>query len=171
VQATPTINFPTETVPLGPVLDVIPYLSADGYTIQMTIIPTFTEFIGYDSASQFVPSALVAGQSGNASITAVLPLPHFRLRQVTTSVSVYDAQTVVLGGLISDNVTKIKNQVPILGDLPIVGRLFQNEASSKSKKNLMIFVTPTVINPDGTRFHSDEEMPFAQNSVPPKSQP
>jgi len=81
-------------------------------------------------------------------------------------VNVWDAQTVVLGGLLTDNVTKIKDSVPLLGDLPLVGRLFQSQSSAKTKKNLMIFVTPTIINPDGTRFHSDEEMPFAQNSVP-----
>ena len=132
----------------------------------MTIIPTITEFIGYDDPGQFVPSALVSGQTGTASLTAVLPLPHFRLREVITSVTVWDTQTVVMGGLITDVVTKIKDKVPMLGDLPLVGRLFQSQSSSKSKKNLMIFVTPTIINPDGSRYHSDEEMPFLQNNGP-----
>src|SRR6202008_1590141 len=99
-------------------------------------------------------------------ITAQLPLPHFRLRQVVTSATVWDSQTIVIGGLITDSVAKIKDKVPFLGDLPLLGRLFRSESSSKTKKNLMIFVTPTIINPDGTRFHSDEEMPFAQNSIP-----
>jgi general secretion pathway protein D len=91
-------------------------------------------------------------------------LPHFRLRQVVTSVTVWDAQTVVIGGLMSDSIANTKDSVPVLGDLPLVGRLFRSEASQKAKKNLMIFVTPTIINPDGTRYHSDDEMPFAQNS-------
>jgi len=147
---------------------VIPYVSADDYSIQMTLIPTITEFVGYDNPGQFVPSALVSGQTGAATTTSVLPLPHFRMRQVTTSVTVWDSQTVVLGGLLSDTVTKIKDKIPMLGDIPLFGRLFQSESSSKSKKNLMIFVTPTIINPDGTRFHSDEEMPFNLNSVPPQ---
>ena len=56
----------------------------------------------------------------------------------------------------------------MLGDLPLVGRFFRSESSQKNKKNLMIFVTPTIINPDGTRYHSDEEMPFLQ-SIPPKA--
>jgi len=64
--------------------------------------------------------------------------------------------------------SKTKDKVPLLGDLPLVGRLFRSESSQKSKKNLMIFVTPTIINPDGTRYHSDEEMPFLQ-SMPPKA--
>jgi general secretion pathway protein D len=165
VQQVPTINYPIETLPFGPTLDVVPYVSADEYSVQLTLIPSITEFIGYDSPQDFVPAALVSGQTGNASLTAVLPLPHFRLRAVTTSVTVWDAQTVVIGGLITDSVTKLKDKVPMLGDLPLIGRFFQSQSSSKSKKNLMIFVTPTIINPDGTRFHSDEEMPFNQTAA------
>jgi general secretion pathway protein D len=118
--------------------------------------------VQYDDPGQFVPSAEVSGQTGVASLTAVLPLPHFRMRQVTTTVLVWDAQTVVMGGLLTDTVTKLKDKVPMLGDLPLVGRLFQSQSSSTTKKNLMIFVTPTIINPDGTRYHSDDELPYLQ---------
>lgn len=173
----PIVNQPvliqpgTQLLPFGPVLDVIPYVSADEFSVQMTIIPTITEFIGYDNPGQFVVQAQQA--AGSAPITAQLPLPHFRMRQVVTSVTVWDSQTVVMGGLISDSVTKQKDKVPFLGDLPLFGRLFQSESSSKTKVNLMIFVTPTIINPDGTRYHSDDEMPFLQNqsqSRPPVTQ-
>jgi general secretion pathway protein D len=164
-----TVNYPTITLPFGPSLDVIPYVSADGYTIQMTIIPTLAEFLGYDDPGEFVPHAQSAssGQGGVAiPITAQLPLPRFRVRQVTTSAIVWDGQTVVLGGLIAENVTKLKDKVPMLGDLPLVGRFFRSEASTTQKKNLMIFVTPTIIDPAGNRAHSEDEMPFAQTSFP-----
>ena len=164
-SASTAANYSTDSFPLGPTLDVIPYVSADGFTIQMTIIPTFTEFLGYDSQPQFNSQSVIGGATANGQLSATQPLPKYRLRQVTTSAIVYDAQTIVLGGLISDSVTKVKDKVPFLGDLPLVGRLFQSSSSSKSKKNLMIFVTPTIINPDGTRYHSDEEMPFNQNSA------
>jgi type II secretory pathway component GspD/PulD (secretin)/tetratricopeptide (TPR) repeat protein len=163
VQQSVTIQPQTSVLPFGPVLDVIPYVSADEFSVQMTIIPTVTEFLGYDDPGQFVVQAQVGS---GTPITAQLPLPHFRMRQVTTSVTVWDAQTVVMGGLMTDSVSKLKDKVPLLGDLPLVGRLFRSESSQKSKKNLMIFVTPTIINPDGTRYHSDEEMPFAQTSIP-----
>ena len=111
----------------------------------------------------------IPGTGGAAlPITAVLPLPHFRVRQVTTSAIVWDGQTVVLGGLITEDVTKYKDQVPVLGDLPLVGRLFRSEASQTKKKNLVIFVTPTIIDPAGNRYHSEDEMPFAQNAIPPQ---
>jgi len=99
-------------------------------------------------------------------LTQITPLPNFRLRQVVTSAIVWDGQTVVLGGLISENVTKTKDKVPVLGDLPLAGRFFRSESSSTKKKNLIIFVTPTIIDPAGNRVHTDEDMPFAQQGIP-----
>jgi len=164
-----TLNYSTAALPFGPTLDVIPYVSADGFTIQMTIIPTITEFLGYDDPGGFVPQAQsVSGGAGGVGIpiTGQLPLPHYRLRQVTTSCIVWDGQTVVLGGLITEDVTKLRDKVPILGDLPLLGRFFRSEASSTKKKNLVIFVTPTIIDPSGNPYHSQDEMPFAQVSIP-----
>jgi type II secretory pathway component GspD/PulD (secretin) len=62
-----------------------------------------------------------------------------------------------------------KDQVPALGDLPLVVRLFQSQSKTTQKKNLMIFVTATIVDPAGNRVHSDDDLPFAQNSIP--SQP
>jgi general secretion pathway protein D len=159
-----TVQPTTQNLPFGPTLDVIPYVSADGFTIQMTIIPTIIEFIGYDDPQGFVIQAQSGG--GSLPVTAQLPLPHLRLRQVTTSANVWDGQTVVLGGLITENVVKIKDKIPVLGDLPILGRAFRSESSASTKKNLMIFVTPTIIDPAGNPMHSLDEMPFAQNAIP-----
>jgi type II secretory pathway component GspD/PulD (secretin)/tetratricopeptide (TPR) repeat protein len=159
--ATPAFSPTTTQLSLGPTLDVLPFVSADEFSVQMTLIPSVINFIGYDNPGQFVPQASVPGGS---TLTAVLPLPHFTLRQVVTSVSVWDAQTVVLGGLMTDSISRTKDEIPLLGDLPFVGQLFRSESSLKNKKNLMVFVTPTIINPDGTRYHSDEEFPFAPGS-------
>jgi Flp pilus assembly secretin CpaC/tetratricopeptide (TPR) repeat protein len=165
--ATPAFSPGTTTLSFGPTLDVIAYVSADEFSVQMTLIPSVTDFIGYDDPGSFVPTASIPS---GGTITSVLPLPHFRLRQVVTSVTVWDAQTVVIGGLMSDTIANTKDSVPVIGDLPLVGRLFRSEASQKAKKNLMIFVTPTIINPDGTRYHSDDEMPFAQNTTVTQTQ-
>jgi general secretion pathway protein D len=160
----------SEPFELGPTLDVVPYVSADGYTVQMTIIPTIKEFIGYDTESGklFQAQAQSVGTGVGNPIVQQQPLPIFRLRQVVTSAIVWDGQTVVLGGLISDNVTKVKDKVPVIGDLPLVGRLFRSESSISKKKNLVIFVTPTIIDPAGNRMHTEEEMPFAANAIPPQ---
>jgi general secretion pathway protein D len=93
-------------------------------------------------------------------------LPDFTVRQVVTTVNVWDAQTVVIGGLISSQVQSTKDKVPILGDVPLVGRLFQSASKSTTKKNLMIFVTATIVDPAGNRVHSDDMLPFAQSAIP-----
>ena len=95
-------------------------------------------------------------------------LPDFTVRQVVTTVNVWDNQTVVLGGLISSQIQNQKDKVPVIGDLPLVGRLFQSLSKTSVKKNLMIFVTATIVDPAGNRVHSDDELPFLQNTIPPQ---
>ena len=72
----------------------------------------------------------------------------------------------LLGGLLLEQTTKYKDKVPFLGDLPMVGRLFRSEATQSKKTSLMIFVTPTIIDPAGNRVHTDEDLPFAQSGIP-----
>jgi general secretion pathway protein D len=78
---------------------------------------------------------------------------------------------VVLGGLIREETQKIKDKVPVLGDLPLVGRLFRSESSVNRKSNLLVFVTPTIIDPAGNKLHSEEEMPFTQSTIPSAQPP
>lgn len=158
-----------EPFELGPVLDVVPYVNADGYTIQMTLLPTLKEFLGYDDPGQFTAQVQSTGSGiGGASepLTQPIPLPKFRLRQVATTAMVWDGQTVMLGGLIAETVQKQKDKIPLLGDIPYFGRFFRSESNISSKKNLVIFVTPRLIDPAGNPLHSEDEMPFAQNSIP-----
>ena len=167
-----TVQPIAEPFELGPVLDVVPYVSADGYTIQMTIIPTVKTFQGYDTQSALLFTAQAQSVGNNAAnpLTQQTPLPIFQLRQVVTSAIVWDGQTIVLGGLLLDETTKTKDKVPFLGDLPFFGRLFRSESSVVRKTSLVIFVTPTIIDPAGNRVHSEEDLPFAQSGIPKQTQ-
>ena len=151
----------TAQVETGPILDVVPYVLSDGYTINMALIPSDTEFADYDTP----PTIPDVTGSLNIVQTPTL-LPKFTVRQVVTTVNVWDNQTVVLGGLVSSQVASTKDKVPIVGDVPLVGRLFQSASKDSVKKNLMIFVTATIVDPSGLRVHSDDELPFAQTSFP-----
>jgi len=159
---TSSITPNTQQMEIGPVLDVIPYVLSDGYTVNLTLIPSVTEFEGYDTAPT-IPDVTV-------SSVQIVPtaLPHFIVRQVITTVNVWDNQTVVLGGLISSKLSNTENKLPVIGDLPLVGRLFQSQSKTSKKKNLMIFVTATIVDPAGNRMHSDDELPFAQTTIPPQ---
>jgi general secretion pathway protein D len=151
----------TEQIETGPILDVVPYVLSDGYTINLALIPSLTDFNGYDTAPT------IPGVTGNLNVVQ-LPtiLPDFTIRQVVTTVNVWDNQTVVIGGLISSQVTSTKDKVPIIGDVPMLGRLFQSASKVTTKKNLMIFVTATIVDPAGNRVHSDDMLPFAQGTIP-----
>src|SRR5262249_3279051 len=70
-NTSPTINYPTQTEPFGTTLDVVPYVCADGVTIQMTLIPTVTEFVQYDPPGAFVPT--VQSGTGGIPLTGQLP--------------------------------------------------------------------------------------------------
>jgi general secretion pathway protein D len=155
-----------QALPFGQVLDVVPFVSADGYTIQLNLVPTFTEFLGYDLEVSRQFRTVVQGLPVQDT-----PLPRFRVRQVATTAVVWDGQTVVLGGLISENVKKIREKVPVLGDIPFFGRLFRSEAADSSKKNLIIFVTPTIIDPAGNRIHSPDNLPYDPNRIPEQRPP
>ena len=158
---TSAITFNTQQVETGPVLDVVPYVLSDGYTVNLALIPSLTDFNGYDAAPN-IPSV-----TGNLNVVQLpIVLPDFTVRQVVTTVNVWDNQTVVLGGLISSSAQNTKDKVPVLGDVPFVGRLFQSQSKSVLKKNLMIFVTATIVDPAGNRVHTDDELPFAQTAIP-----
>ena len=161
-----TIVYPLpEQMELGPVLDVIPCVLSDGFTINLTLIPTITSFVGYDNPNEVLTSGVLGNSSQGFTLVPTV-LPRFTVRQVVSTVNVWDGQTVVMGGLLSETVSTIKDQVPMLGDLPLVGRLFRNESKSTHKSNLLIFVTPLLIDPAGNRLHTEDEMPFAQSAFP-----
>lgn len=156
-----------QQVETGPILDVLPDVLSDGYTINLTLIPSLIEFAGYQT-----PPSLGSFTTGGLNVV-LLPtvLPEFTVKEVTTTVNVWDGQTVVLGGLVNSTLNDEKDTVPFLGDIPILGRLFQSVTKNETKQNLMIFVTSTLIDPAGNRIHSDDELPFAQAGVPTQPAP
>jgi general secretion pathway protein D len=78
-------------------------------------------------------------------------LPYFRVREIKTQVDVADGSTVGLGGLIYDRLETYKDKVPVLGSIPLIGRLFRSEGERSIKRNLMIFVSAGQVANDGHR--------------------
>jgi len=159
-------NYQTSTMPFGTTLDVIPYVASDGYTIHLTVIPKITEFLGYEDAPFQNQVIAGVGNTVSGALQQPLALPSIRVRYITSTVHVWDGQTLVLGGLIAENVVKVKDKVPMLGDMPFIGRLFRSERSHTEKKNLMIFVSPRIIDPAGNPVHTEEEWPYNSGNIP-----
>ena len=162
-------NFETRNT--GVTLEVEPVVGPDGITIDLNLVPQVVEFegfINYGSPIKTVNPALlnfIAG--GTSSLTGltqsitltdnVINQPIFSTRKVTTSVSVWDGQTVVLGGLMREDVQKVEDRTPFIGDLPLVGRLFRTNVDQHIKRNLIIFVTARLVNPAGQPVNQTEE--------------
>ena len=105
------------------------------------VIPQVVEFegfINYGSPINAIGVNTIGGviaASTPIELTAnVINQPVFSTRKVTTSVSVYDGQTVVLGGLMREDVQKTEDKVAILGDIPLVGRAFRTNVEQHEKR-------------------------------------
>ncbi|HEX9615199.1 MAG TPA: type II and III secretion system protein, partial [Bacteroidota bacterium] len=159
--ATPTTPTSFETKPVGITLEVEPTVGPDGYTIDLILSPRVVEFDGFinygspiNTVVTLVPSVAVPFIFPSVSAPFVVTQniinkPVFSTREVTTEVTVYDGQTVVIGGLISENIQKVEDKVPILGDIPLAGRLFRTTADQHIKRNLIMFVTASLLDPAG----------------------
>jgi len=167
---TPTTPTAFETRNTGVTLEVEPTVGSDNYTIDLNLVPQVVEFEGFinygSPISTINPATLgigaVTGALTNAPASVVLTpnvinQPIFSTRKVTTSVTVWDGQTVVLGGLMREDVQKVQDKVPILGDIPLLGRAFRSNVDQHLKTNLVIFVTARIINPAGDNILDLEE--------------
>ncbi|MBD3292865.1 MAG: hypothetical protein GF393_08085, partial [Armatimonadia bacterium] len=134
-----------ETRETGVILNVTPTVGPDGYTIDLTLVPEVSELVGW---IQYGSSIGVQGQT----FTYNIPQPVFSSRNVTTSIVIWDGQTVVMGGLMREDLRTVRDKVPIIGDIPLLGRFFRNEGENSQKINLIIFVTARLVDPAGKRI-------------------
>jgi hypothetical protein len=155
--------FLTERVECGPTFDVAPYVLSDGYTINLTAIASVIEFLGYAKPTNSV-TAYVDGQKQ----TVPVPLPKFRVREMSTPANLFDGQTLILSGPATSVIQTTKDKVPFLGDLPLVGGLFRSQTETSVRKNLIVLVTVTIVDPAGNRVHSNDELPFNPATIPPQ---
>ncbi len=81
-------------------------------------------------------------------------MPGFRTRKVKTNVTVRHGETIVLSGVFAHDEQKSVSKVPGLGHIPIIGELFKNRAFDTTKRELVIFVTPRIVNPDSDKIRT-----------------
>ncbi|PYK02778.1 MAG: hypothetical protein DME23_00985, partial [Verrucomicrobia bacterium] len=154
----PAQPYLTGQIPVGPTLDMVAYVAADGYTIHLSAIPQVTEVSDAATASQFVPTVVIGagGAQPGVPITGPLPLPIMRTRQMAAGADVYDGQTLVLA-----------NPMVIKISQPPGGQSVTNSVPEDSRKRLLVFITPTLIDPAGNPIHTKDNLPNDPNSIPP----
>lgn len=131
---------PTKTASLeryensGIQLSVVPQICADGF-ISMIVHPSVANFIGYEYVN-------------NDNGTLLVRYPVIDTRETETQIMTKNGETIVIGGLLSDQKKETVRKIPVLGSLPLIGRLFRKEGVDNYTKNLLIFISATVVGED-----------------------
>jgi type IV pilus assembly protein PilQ len=122
------------TINYGVTFKVTPQINKERF-ITLTLEPTVSDKVGE-----------VAFSSSSTSGTVQLPI--LNTQSTSTKVMIKDGNTLVIAGLISDKTIDTINKVPLLGDIPLLGYFFKHKSKTVDKKNLMIFITPTIVTPE-----------------------
>jgi general secretion pathway protein D len=156
----PTINGTYQNV--GIQLDVTPFIGANNL-VQMILQPQIT------SLDTSTPGQVIEGGS---IISSAVYAPNINKRSANTVVVTPDGQPVVIGGLIANEKSSNDSKIPILGDIPLLGQLFRFSAKSNQKSELLIFLTPHIVQmPSQLAALSARETGQSQlitNSIPEK---
>ena len=134
---------------VGVVLEVTPTIEKYN-SINLDLKPKVTEFDGFVEYGG--PSGTIG--TGFSTATVLAPsgilMPIFSVRKVQTQVTIFDGATVIIGGLTREEVKTVNDKVPVLGNIPLLGRLFQSSAESYHKRNLLIFVSASIVSRGGS---------------------
>jgi len=143
---------------IGTSLTVTPTLQSNNYTIRLELNPTVTDLTGWsDYSYNYVIGDFASGEE----YPMTLKMPEISNREINTTIKVYDGQTVVIGGILSDSHGQLSDRWPIFADIPLIGRLFTESASQAKKDNLIISVSTRLISGDGIPVRTN-----TQNGLP-----
>jgi type IV pilus secretin PilQ/predicted competence protein len=142
-QPVPQLNFNEQTATavfggfqdkkFGNTLVVTPSVNKDSF-ITLKVKPEISNKVGDQSFS-------IPGGSGGTVVSPIIDT-----RSLDSNVLIKSGDTLAIGGLLQDEVTKSRTKVPIMGDVPVLGYFFQSRSNIRTKRNLLVFVTPTIID-------------------------
>jgi MSHA type pilus biogenesis protein MshL len=128
------------SITIGTILSITPQVSSDDW-ISLDISPVLTSLKSVITLASSGGGGGGGGGAGGGSATA----PNLDTKQASTIVRVRDGTTVVLGGLIQTEKAKSQKKIPLLGNIPLLGKLFTGTLRFNQKKELVIFVTPRIV--------------------------
>jgi general secretion pathway protein D len=136
---------------VGVVLNVTPTIEKYN-SINLRLTPKVTEFDGfieYGGNSAMIGTSQVGSPPMMIQPSGIL-MPIFSVRKVDTQVSIFDGATVIIGGLTREEVKTVNDKIPVLGNIPLIGKFFQSNAESYQKRNLLIFVSASIVSKGGS---------------------
>jgi general secretion pathway protein D len=153
---TPATPTAFEKRDVGMILEVLPVAGGDKRYIDVTINPSFVDFDGfvnYGSPIRSSTSDLFGLISGSTELTGnEILMPVFNTQRANTQLTVADGSTIVIGGLLREDIENVEDKVPVLGDIPWVGRLFSTTARQPVRTALVFFVQVELLDPTGRPF-------------------
>ena len=129
-------------IKLGTQLLIIPHVTGPENNVLMTVIPKVEQFSTSRSALNGAPPGFQRFTGAGVN----LDLPETAERIVVTKMMLRNGETGVIGGLREDTDATSETKVPVFGEIPVIGRLFRNRSNSNTATNLLVFVTPTIID-------------------------
>jgi type IV pilus secretin PilQ/predicted competence protein len=142
-QPVPQMNFNEQTATavfggfqdkkFGNTLVVKPSVNKDNF-ITLAVKPEISNKVGDQAFT-------IPGGGGGTVVSPIIDT-----RSLDSNVLIKSGDTLAIGGLLQDEVTKARTKVPVLGDIPVLGYFFQEKLNARTKRNLLVFVTPTIID-------------------------
>lgn len=156
---TPATPTAFETRNTGITLEIEPTIGENDFMIDLRFVPEIVEFEGFINYGSPIQSGGTDLLGNPVTVTLTenrIEMPVFSSRRVTTALTIYDGYTVAIGGLMREDVQNVEDKVPILGDIPYIGRLFQTKSENRIKSNLIVFVTAQIIDATGRPLRGAE---------------
>jgi general secretion pathway protein D len=129
-------------------LKVTPTVEEDGHSISLDLNPKVTEFEGF---VEYGGQSIAISGGTTVTVPSGFYQPIFGIREMNTKVTLWDGATLIMGGLTREDVKNVSDKIPVLGNLPGIGRFFRSKGESTQKRNLLIFVTANLVNPGGAQ--------------------
>lgn len=180
VPVTPSTPTAFEMRRVGTVIEVEPTVGADNKTINLLVNVDFTDFAGFIDYGTPITNPLAtiaaiinpfAPPIPAIQSTNFILMPIFDSVKESTNVVIWDGQTIVIGGFHGEQVDMIRDKVPGIGDLPIVGSAFKTKTDRSSKRAILIFVTVNLVDPSGMPLNApgeDPDLSYRNDPLPPR---
>jgi type IV pilus assembly protein PilQ len=124
---------------------IVPHVVPGTNTLTMQVIPKETSLSG-TGQSALAPAGFDVFTIGAGGQEGTIALPRTRSSTIVTTMLLESGQTAMIGGLTTDQDTRTESEVPYLADIPLLGELFQHENHERTRRSLLVFLTPTIVH-------------------------
>ncbi len=153
---TPATPTAFEVRPIGLTMEVDPVISENNQYVELNLMAEFVRFEGFVNYGSPITTAAVNALNIPVNITITenrIVMPVFKTNRTTTPVTVQDGATIVVSGLATSSIELIDDKIPVIGDIPFLGRFFRSEVDLQRNKAVIFFVNVEVIDPGGNRIN------------------